>query len=230
MMKKMTRALLALSLTTAVMADAKTATGFYLGVEGGAANTNTRTTFGMDPAARTRKTDAGNTGVLGGLFVGYGRVIDNSCIYFGGEVYAGLDGSKVETKDTAADGTVTSTAKVSRKNYYGLAARVGYFVTPSTLAYLRLGAEAGKWETTISVPGAVDPEEKNAKGSNNRISFAPGIGMETYLTNNMFLRADYSYLVGPKYTTSRKIRANLKEEAKVKISQHRMKLAIGYKF
>jgi opacity protein-like surface antigen len=135
-------------------------------------------------------------------------------------------------------------------------------VTPSTLAYIRLGIEAGKWTAQIepnaaaidgnntftntsngNIAGSNNPADAAAakqtiKSSKNKLSFAPGFGMETYVSKNVFVRAEYSYLFGPSLTveqnTSKLTNAfqypgNSSKQTH-KITQHQFKLGVGYKF
>jgi opacity protein-like surface antigen len=144
-------------------------------------------------------------------------------------------------------------ATVKRTNFYGLAARVGYMVTPSTLAYIRLGLEAGKWKadvvpdsatittqpsTLASTAAQQATSNKTFSKSKNAISFAPGLGLEAYITKNMFLRAEYSYLFGPTISGLNQDIQGYPNAAfagtnvihSFKITQHQFKIGVGYKF
>lgn len=266
-MKKLTTALLAAAaISGAAFAEGNTASsGFYLGANAGVANTNVKysftntgvaanTTYTAAQLQQNFKSDSGKMAGLFGAFAGYGMVVGQGA-YFGGEAYAGLDSSKLSTYDDSNTGAATGYFKstVKRTNYYGLAARIGYMVTPSTLAYIRLGVEAGKWQAQV-VPNAATITQQPAliasgssqqAGSNktftkskNTLSFAPGLGLEAYVTKNMFLRAEYSYLFGPSisglnqdiqgYPNSSFAGTNVLHT--FKITQHQFKIGVGYKF
>jgi opacity protein-like surface antigen len=256
-MKKVTSALLAaVALSSAAFAAEKgSMTGFYLGANVGAANTNVKYDWKVDGVsnattrAQLTKTDGGKMGFLFGAFAGYGMGFGNNA-YVGAEVYGGLDTTKVNTLDDSASGTLISLGKASvkRTNYYGIAPRLGYMITPSTLAYVRLGVEAGKWTAEYAPNaaavdaniGTADPATAKAtrKASKNSISLAPGLGFETALSKNLFVRAEYSYLFGPKmnidYDISKLTNGNQFNGTKVKqtfkVTQHAFKVGVGYKF
>lgn len=265
-MKKLTTALLAAAaISGAAFAEGNTASsGFYLGANAGVANTNVKYSFTNTGVAATAnysaaqlqqnfKSDSGKMAGLFGAFAGYGMVVGQGA-YFGGEAYAGLDSSKLSTYDDSNTGAATGYFKstVKRTNYYGLAARIGYMVTPSTLAYIRLGVEAGKWQAQVvpnaatitqtgnnAVPANLQPgSNKTFTKSKNTLSFAPGLGLEAYVTKNMFLRAEYSYLFGPSisglnqdiqgYPNGSFAGTNVLHT--FKITQHQFKIGVGYKF
>jgi opacity protein-like surface antigen len=263
-MKKMTTALVA---AVALASSAYASTGFYIGANVGAANTNVKYDWKVDgkvlgggstslttAAARTQNTriDAGKFGMIFGAFAGYGMAFGNGA-YAGAELVGGVDSSKVTPLDDSNSGVAVSLGKaqVKRKSFYGIAPRIGYMISPSTLAYLRLGLEGGKWEAQYAPnEAAVDANAGSAtvadvaeakrirKVSKNRINFVPGIGFETAVNKNMFVRAEYAYLFGPKmnidYDTSKlgntaQFNGDLAKHS-FKISQHSFKLGLGYKF
>lgn len=264
-MRKLTTALLAAAaISGGAFAEAGTASsGFYLGANAGVANTNVKYSYVNQnlvdsngyPASSFQqnwKGDSGKMAGLFGLFAGYGMVVGQGA-YFGGEFFGGLDTTKVTPYDDSASGSAAGFFKstVKRTNFYGLAARVGYMVTPSTLAYIRLGVEAGKWKADVlpnaaTINAAQNTASATAKAASNRtfsksknaISFAPGLGLETYITKNMFLRAEYSYLFGPTINgLSQDLtgypNAIFNGNAVVhsfKITQHQFKIGVGYKF
>ena len=269
-MKKLTTALLAAAaISTAAFAEGNMASsGFYLGANAGlAANVIKYNYQNLNiPSASANNNlpvyNAANVGqntqfnnktaALFGVFAGYGVVVGQGA-YFGGEVYGGFDTTKVSPFDDSASGSRVGYWKttVQRSNFYGLAARVGYMVTPSTLAYLRLGIEGGKWKASV-IPDAatvqalnnVNPtlpnlalDQQTVSKSKSGINFAPGIGMEAYITKNVFLRAEYSYLFGPSISFQQDVQAigntllaGTAVQHNIKISQHQFKIGVGYKF
>lgn len=259
-MKKLTTALLAAAaLTTAVSAEGGSNTGFYLGASAGVANTNVKYNFvSVNPAAtgstQNYNSTSGKMAGLFGVFAGYGMVVGQGA-YVGGEVYGGFDTTKVTPYDdsatTAPNGYHKTTVK--RSSFYGLAARVGYMITPSTLAYIRLGVEAGKWTmqvvpnqasaayannyTTAPTSAQIAQESATVTKSKNSINFAPGLGFETYINKNLFVRAEYSYLFGPSISAVQDVSLFKASYANgtslnhtAKISQHAFKIGVGYKF
>lgn len=264
-MRKLTTALLAAAaISGAAFAEGSAASnGFYLGANAGVANTNVKYSFsnqnlsagnGYSASAYQQnfKTDSGKMAGVFGIFAGYGMVVGQGA-YFGGEVYGGLDTSKVTPYDDSASGSAAGffKATVKRTNFYGLAARVGYMVTPSTLAYIRLGIEGGKWKADVipnaatitasqntATPAQQAASNKTFSKSKNAISFAPGLGLEAYITKNMFLRAEYSYLFGPTINGLNQditgypngIFNGTNVIHSFKITQHQFKIGVGYKF
>jgi opacity protein-like surface antigen len=260
-MKKLTTALLAAAaLTTAVSAEGGSNTGFYLGASAGVANTNvkynfiTETNLASNRPVQNFNNTTGKMAGLFGVFAGYGMVLGQGA-YVGGEVYGGFDTTKVTPYDDSATTAPVAAAgggyhktTVKRSSFYGLAARVGYMITPSTLAYIRLGVEAGKWTmqvvpnqngtaANISDATQLSTVQATQTKSKNSINFAPGLGFETYINKNLFVRAEYSYLFGPSITINEPTKGlsnsylngeNLKNTAK--ISQHAFKIGVGYKF
>ncbi|MES2252590.1 MAG: outer membrane beta-barrel protein [Pseudomonadota bacterium] len=189
---------------------------------------------------------------LFGLFAGYGMQVGT--MYFGGEAFGGLDTAKVTSFDDngTGNGSVTSTgvgtspvyaiakASVKRTSYYGLAARIGAFVNSNTLFYVRLGVEAGKWQAQVQPHGVFTANDGGVSNrlftaNKNSISFAPGLGLEAYITHNMFVRAEYTYLFGPKLNVSQNT-VNAEDvptdaiKHTFKVSQQTFKVGVGYKF
>ncbi|MBY0280894.1 MAG: outer membrane beta-barrel protein [Alphaproteobacteria bacterium] len=265
-MRKLTTALLiAASVTGAAFAEGNTASsGFYLGANAGfaanlvkydyqnqglTATSNSSVAANTNTASMQQITKMNNkTAALFGVFAGYGMVVGQGA-YFGGELFGGLDTTNVSPFDDSASGKNVGYWKstLKRTNFYGLAARVGYMVTPSTLAYIRLAVEAGKWKASV-IPNAatidtlgsgsnIALDKQTVSKSKNSLSFAPGFGMEAYITKNMFIRAEYSYLFGPKITMTQDISAITQSllngssvQHNFKVTQHQFKIGVGYKF
>ena len=265
-MKNLSVALLAVAALGTSVANASN--GFYLGASAGVAQTNAKYDYSTInavavpagvPSRASSASDnqqnfkaSGGTGGLFGLFAGYGAVVGGGA-YVGGEIYGGLDTTSFSPYDDSASGQNVGywKAKVEHKYYYGLAARLGYMVTPSTLIYVRLAVESGKWKASVApnaatidantVAGAsqdtINNSKKTVTKSKSGLQFSPGAGVEIYVTKNLFLRAEYSYLFGPKLDVSHDSKAvrglvvngdGFKHNFKT--SQHAMKIGVGYKF
>jgi opacity protein-like surface antigen len=259
-MKKITLALLA-AIASAGVASANTSpavtgtssTGFYAGLNLGFANTNVKYSYLTSGGTATGvnlnnfTSDTGKLSYLFGAFGGYGLQL-NQGAYVGFELYGGFDSTKFNPNNDSASGASQGTWKVTvkRTNYYGIKPRVGYFLTPNTLAYLGFGVESGKWQAVVDPnlnatgTGSVGTvsnypaSAKQFKGSKSGVSFAPAIGLETYVTKNLFVRAEYSYLFGPKITVNQDITGyNLAGNSVAhtfRISQQAFKIGFGYKF
>jgi len=192
------------------------------------------------------KTGAWNA--LFGVFAGYGMQINQ--MYVGAEVYAGFDSAKLDVYNDAGSGNGSATgggagayypvgkASIQRKSFYGFAPRAGFFVTPSTMLYLKLGVEAGKWEATkVSASNDQYAAAQNVttKKSKNAMSFVPALGLDVFMTKNLFLRAEYSYMFGPKITLRQDTTASgswggTYADHKFEVTQQVMKIGVGYKF
>lgn len=180
-MKKLALALVA-SAVALTAANANISTGFYAGATAGFGATTAKLTDGNAARANDGSTDIGGTAANIGLIGGYGWVAN--CMYYGGELGYTFENAKV--RETA--GTVATELK--RNGYFNAALRGGYLFTPNTMFYVRLGANWGKW--TLKYSG--NPSES---GSKNRMSFAPGLGLETAIHKNVLLRVEYTYEFGP---------------------------------
>jgi len=211
--------------------------------------------YGFTSAQMSRviNSDTGKSAGIFGLVAGYN--FQSGSMVFGAEIYGGFDSTKVKAFDDSASGTGTAglyAAAVKRTQYFGFAPRIGFMVAPNTLLFARLGVEAGTWKAQISPnintlvdssspamagSGAV-PNASRAvsNGSKKSFSFAPGAGMEVYL-GKVFLRAQYSYLFGPTLNISQdttgyanSILDGTSLNHKFKITQHKVEVAVGYKF
>jgi opacity protein-like surface antigen len=233
MLKKSLLSGLALAtLASASASQCASVTGFYAGLNAGLANTNVDYKVNSKTDDLGTKIDSGKSSAFGGLFAGYGTLF-SGCGYVGAEASFGFDATKVTAFDTATAATKTLTAKLSRKNYYGLAVRLGALVTPQTLAYVKLGVEGGKWELkSENNESAYTGNEKLVKKSKSGVNLVAGAGMETYITKNMFIGAEYSYLRGPTINIENKSDGATFTtiSTKAKVGQHRVGLRVGYKF
>jgi opacity protein-like surface antigen len=261
-MKNLSVALLAVAALSTSVANASN--GFYLGASAGVAQTNAKYDFqntnvvqnavtgGVAPAGdyqQSFKADGGKAAGVFGLFAGYGAVVGRGA-YVGGEIYAGMDTTSFSPYDDSASGKRVGywKAKLEHKYYYGLAARLGYMITPNTLAYIRLAVESGKWKASTTPNGglfdvgnvpASSEDRKTVTKNKTGIQFAPGVGVEVYVSKNMFIRAEYSYLFGPKLSLENGTKSLAQTlngfngdsvKHNFKTSQHAMKIGVGYKF
>lgn len=261
-MKKISLAILALT-TSAVMAEqvGKPAQGFYLGVSGGLGATQGKAkvgSVGSDSAFTfSKEAKYSANGFMAGLIAGYNRQLNNFVL--GLDLYGGADTTKEDVFNTipSANGNLFGYyAKLSlkKKAYFGFAPRAGFMVTPSTLLYVKVGAEMGKWEytitpdaeqinswtTTTTLTAAMKTaSSKTVTASSSKLRLAPGLGLEIY-KGKMLFRMEYTYLAGPTIKASQDYSAWRAEEGngvlatsmnhEVKINQHQIKLGVAYKF
>ena len=182
-MKKLALALVASTVALGA-ANANISTGFYAGATTGFGATTAKLTVGTAAATATGSRDIGGTAANIGLIGGYGWVAN--CMYYGGELGYTFENSKI--RDTL--GRNTSSVELKRNGYFNAAFRGGYLFTPNTMFYVRLGINWGKW----TLKDTANPVES---GSKNRMSFAPGLGLETAIHKNVLLRVEYTYEFGP---------------------------------
>ncbi len=257
-MKKLTTALLAVcAVSTAAMADAGAFNGFYLGANAGVANTTSKydykNTAGSSTAAHTLATSttggtsyqSGKNSNAGqaGLYAGYNMQMGQMVV--GGEAYVSLDSTKKTLYDDTANASNPQfNVKLKRTMFYGLAARFGFVVSPSTMLYARLAAESGKWTlNSIAAPdtsangnaAANAAAANNVSNSKNGVYFSPGLGIETVVAKNLLLRAEGTYTFAPTVKLNQDTTYlegvngnNVQHTAKT--TQMAVKLGLAYKF
>jgi opacity protein-like surface antigen len=135
MMKQIIGALVAMTSLSAVQAVAQEGpfSGFYGGVEIGAARPSTKTTVTPVASATVSRTNK-NTSVDYGAFGGYGFTFDNG-LYLGGELGVNRSGGKAKIVSLGG-------INVRERTSYdaSLTGRVGYVFNDSTLVYGLAGA------------------------------------------------------------------------------------------
>lgn len=202
------------------------------------------------------ESEAGKSLSIFSAFLGYGKQIQR--FYIGVDVYGGYDFAKVTGFDNTKTGNNHGfwAASITHKFYYGLSPRIGYKLAPSVLAYIGVNVEMGKWEVKIVPdPGISQDVGLNYHGSGggtigqarvneslrtrtatkNALTFASRIGVDIMLTRNVFARAEYSYLFGPKITINQNTAgvyavASDSVTQRFSITQQRFLISVGYKF
>jgi len=144
---------------------------------------------GFTPFSGSR--DIGGTAANIGIHGGYGWV--TNCLYFGGEVAYTFANTKIN--DTAFASATQTNTQLKRNGYFNAALRGGFLFTPNTMAYVRLGGNWGKYTLNDSLQSFTNAAP--GAGSKNRLSFAPGVGLETAIHKNVYLRLEYIYEFGP---------------------------------
>lgn len=193
-MKKLALALVASAVTLSA-ANANISTGFYLGATAGYGATSGKLTGTSNLAGNVAvpgSIDVGGNAANIGIIGGYGWV--TGCMYYGGEIGYSFENTKVRNTIGTANGFGSSELK--RNGYFNAALRGGYLFTPNTMFYVRLGGNWGKWTLNDSLNFGFNNANR-ASGSKNRLSFAPGLGLETALHKNVYLRVEYNYEFGP---------------------------------
>jgi opacity protein-like surface antigen len=204
-MRKLTLAVIASSTVALQASYANISTGYYVGAHAGYGATTAKnsgvlaqnTPAGPAGTSVTGSVDIGSTAPNIGIMGGYGWVY--GCMYYGGELAYTYENTKIN--DTIGQGGVVNGAALSasafkRSGYFHVGLRGGYLFTPNTMFYIRLGANFGKWTIndtlnygfSTAVPG---------NGSKNRLTFTPGLGLETAIHQHVYLRVEYVFEWGP---------------------------------
>ncbi|MDP4724709.1 MAG: hypothetical protein NWS47_00215, partial [Alphaproteobacteria bacterium] len=135
-------------------------------------------------------TNAGKTAGIFGLLGGYN--FQSGSLVFGGEIYGGVDSTKVTVLNDSGSGksveaSTSGELTVKRSSFIGFAPRLGFMVAPNTLMYARLGMEAGKWKATLApnqkmidlsttTAAQKSDSRQTVSASKGGMSFAPGLG------------------------------------------------------
>lgn len=223
-MKKLALALIASTVALSA-ANANISTGFYLGATTGFGATTAKQTGSnaADAASVNLSNEAGGTAFNIGLIGGYGWV--TGCMYYGGEVGYSFENSKI----SLVNGNDSSQLK--RNGYFNAAFRGGYLFTPNTMFYVRLAAHWGKWTLNDATATFGFNSANPASGSKNRLSFAPGVGLETAIHKNVYLRVEYTYEFGPSVrATSGNANFNKGSSNMGTIRTQSGKVGLAYKF
>jgi outer membrane immunogenic protein len=180
-MKKLALALVASTVALSTANANHISTGFYLGVHGGYGSLTGKVSGSGVNGSRDIGSGFGNIGIHGG----YGWV--TGCLYLGGELSYTFENAK--TNDTLGG---IGSLQLKRNGYARAALRGGYLFTPNTMGYIALGGNWGKYTLNDSRIA-----NNTISGSKNRLSFAPGVGLETAVHKNVYLRLEYNYEFGP---------------------------------
>jgi opacity protein-like surface antigen len=130
--------------------------------------------------------DFANTGMTGGFFAGYGYTFDQ--VYVGLEMEAdAANFGWYHERNTAGGGGRDFATEM--RGSYGSALRVGYVLNNGALLYGRVGVVQTRFNT-IYEKGAADAWiDRSDTLNGTRI----GLGAETPVSRNAFVRMDYSY-------------------------------------
>lgn len=193
--------------------------GFYTGLNFGWTGTQTKET-GKQQADTSYDSKKSDQGYQYGVFGGYNMGLGNNFVA-GMELFLAGDSSKISHK--FSNNGVNTDSELKRTTSYGVAPRVGYMITPNVLGYVRLGLEGGSWKFNYKT----SDNNPNISNKKNTVSFAPGLGFDMLVSKNVFVRAQYHYLFGPKFRSKN---SNDTTNVENKISQQVFTLAVGYKF
>lgn len=186
-MKKFTLALVASTLLLAPV-NAHISTGFYLGAHAGYDTTTATNTAQQNGVTNDGDLQVGSSNGIFGIHGGYGWV--QSCLYVGGDV--GYTFGRTKLRDSLKNPGTPGEATLKRDGYFRAAFRGGYLFTPNTLLYFTLGMNWSKWKFNDTLNNGFTPAAPGT-ASKSKVSFAPGLGLETVIHKNVYLRFDYFY-------------------------------------
>ena len=234
-MKKLALALVSSAFVMSAT-QANIGTGFYAGAMLGHGSTSASLKFQQTllgnpyPVKGTR--GIGGSSANFGLMAGYGAVLTDS-FYLGGELGYTFSNDKITSNLDAPNDS--SKFEVKRSGYFTAALRGGYLLTPNTMAYVRLGINAGKWSVSDNYHGNFGrlSNSNAAKGSSGSMTFAPGLGLETALTKNILLRVEYTCEFVGGITAKADVNNAAFKHSYTKVDNirtHSGKIGISYKF
>jgi outer membrane immunogenic protein len=162
--------------------------GFYVGVQGGYDIYGVHEQISLPiGTALAGNTNSRSAGWVGGLFLGYGRVVWNN-FYIGTEFFGNYNGASTNySLNSATLGSYAS--KFTTKSSYGISILPGYKITNETLGYVRLGYNWAKFKTQENSTSTVTYASMN----NTSSGFNYGVGLETLVYKNWSARAEYTY-------------------------------------
>jgi opacity protein-like surface antigen len=165
--------------------------------------------------ANNLNADLGEVNAAGELFVGYGRTAniksDHNNFYLGVELfgkYTPIDMSASGSTQffRPVDGTEVAqlagyvSEKLENDYSFGGDLRIGYLFTPKTMIYVLAGVEAANFDYEVNSSGPnylISALYLNGNFSDEadqlKFGFMPGVGIETMITDNFSLRAQYVY-------------------------------------
>lgn len=177
-MKKLALALVA---ATAISgANAEIGNGIYLGVNGAMNFLSGDTT--ITSSGQRLNVDMGRHRAGVGTYLGYGMT--SGCMYYAGEIGYQFENSSFRFNSTAP----AIRGKFEIDHAFNFALRVGYKMTPATVGYIRLGGDWSRMKLRANVARLTD--------SKSRVSFVPGLGVETAVTRNWIARMEWTYDLG----------------------------------
>jgi len=172
------------------------------------------------------------TAFSGDLLAGMGWDMDD--FFVGAEMFGSFGNANqsqvFNTIVNNGDPTDNVEATFSVGSRFGATARVGYVFTPSILGYIGVGVQIARLKTTWS--DAYVDDIKTTTGSKNKTAFmfAPTVGIEGALMQNVSARLEYTFLKYPTQTVVATVSADEYSTLTVKPKEHQVRLALIYRF
>lgn len=168
--------------------------GFYVGLGLGYDSYRVRNSFDV---ANNDEDDflSGNppvsaTGWVPELFLGYGKYVTDT-FYLGGEAF--INTSNAEGSYSVSDTDFNYSSKIEGGTGFGIAFLPGIKLNCTTLAYLRLGYNWERLEAKQSFTDLDESTSGSVNTTNTVHGFSYGVGMESLISCNWSLRAEYTH-------------------------------------
>lgn len=178
-------------------------------------------------------------GFIGGAQIGYNwQTSENWVLGAEADLQAsGINGSTTAIRFPTGFNTHSTTVS-KRIGWFGtVRGRIGYLVTPQWLLYATAGLAYGdtkvKFSTSDVVDGCIVLGTVCAGGSSSstRIGWTVGAGVETMLTKNWSVKAEYLYVdLGRKSATIAASTGPLSFRSSTKFHEHIIRVGLNYHF
>jgi opacity protein-like surface antigen len=133
------------------------------------------------------------SGLTGTFYLGYfWNFAEKLGLGFEGQINGNTGKAKQFIRSAEHDQFLNYATQEQVKNYYGLAIKPAYFINEKTKLYAKLGWVRGKLE--ISSPDGGDVLGATGNLSKTLSGGQIGIGSEFFLTSNLALNLEYSYI------------------------------------
>jgi opacity protein-like surface antigen len=215
--------------------------GFFVGGSVGAANTRVASNFssaGLATETQAFKTAPNSVSPLFGLFAGYNFQFNKFVLGLEGHVSHDTKKASVWMDDSS--GANLPNTWVKKGISYGAALRLGAMVNSSTNIYAKLGLDRVKYTLQVE-PNRYMISKTMQNFNKTKFVFVPGVGFETFMNSNLFARMEYNYVMPVKlsysgstslfdFGTTNVAVSNNPTTSTHSVSQHLLKVSVGYKF
>ncbi len=155
----------------------------------------------------------------------------HSCWWRGSWEFSNYNETTIDSKDFAAPTNAQFTGCLSSSVSFGAKVRLGYTLSPQSIFFLGIGAEYSSTTLKSQRYGGVSGDAV-AKKTKKGLSFAPLVGVDVFVNDKFFVRAEYTYVFPINITQQHQFNDGNSRTAtfKAKLNQSRFTLGVGYKF
>lgn len=182
-----------------LQADAKNFKGPFLAISIGHASGTAKAATHEPNLADREERDLGLRGASGGIHVGWQHQFEHQNFILGAEVSANLSNQDGKDETTSMNRLVEN--KLEQRDSYIFGVRLGK-VVDNTLAYIHLGFAVANWELKTEFSQAAGATHSQ-RSRRYMLGFAPGVGLETKITDRINLGAHFTYMHFPRTLTNR---------------------------